>query len=80
MTHDSARYLVLTLCVGLCGPSLLGADDFSSDIVIELLTLDESPVIEGDTVSGTLTGKVTIRNSMMQHAQFYKNFRVMGHA
>ena len=77
MTHDSARYLVLTLCVGLCGPSLLGADDFSSDIVIELLTLDESPVIEGDTVSGTLTGKVTIRNSMMQHAQFYKNFRVI---
>ena len=77
MTHDLARWVVLTLFVGMCGPSLLRADDFSSDIVIELFTLDDSPVIEGDTVSGILTGKVTIRNSVMQHAQFYKNFRVV---
>ena len=77
MTHDLARFVVLALCVGTCSPSLLGADDFSSDIVIELFTLDESPVTEGDTVSGILTGKVTIRNSMMQHAQLYKNFRVI---
>ena len=77
MSHDLAKSVVLVLIVGICGPALLAADDFSSDIVIELFTLDDSPVTEGDTVSGTLTGTVTIRNSTMQHVQFYKNFRVI---
>ena len=34
-------------------------------------------MLEGDTVSGTLRGQVTVQNSMMQHAQFYKNFRIL---
>jgi hypothetical protein len=55
----------------------LQANDFSSDIAIELFTRDDSPVREGDTVSGTLTGKITIRHSLTQHVQLYKNFRVM---
>ncbi|SVC70394.1 uncharacterized protein METZ01_LOCUS323248, partial [marine metagenome] len=49
MSHDLARSVVLALIVGICGPALLAADDFSSDIVIELFTLDDSPVTEGDT-------------------------------
>ena len=72
-----ARCVVLTLFVWICGFSVLKADDFSSDIVIELFALDDSPVTEGDTVSGILTGQVTIRDSLKQHAQFYKNFRVI---
>ena len=72
-----AKFFVLAIFLSIGGPSVLKADDFSSDIVIELFKPDNSPVTEGETVSGTLTGKVTIRNSMMQHAQFYKNFRVI---
>ena len=56
---------------------MLQADDFSSDIAIELFRPDNSPVSEGDTVSGTLRGQITVHNSMTQHAQFYKNFRIL---
>ena len=77
MTHGVARVGVLALFVGICGPSPLAADEFSSDIVIEVFTLDDLPVTEGETVSGILTGKVTIRDSLTQHAQLYKNFRVI---
>ena len=35
------------------------------------------PVVEGQTVTGTVTGQVTVYNSMHEHAQFYKNFRIM---
>ena len=78
MTSTSARCcLVLALFVAADSPSSLSADDFSSDIVIELFRPDTSRVEAGDTVVGPLTGKVTIRNSVTQHAQFYKNFRVI---
>ena len=46
--------------VAICGSSVLQANDFSSDIAIELFTRDDSPVREGDTVSGTLTGKIRL--------------------
>ena len=76
-SHNSARCLVFATFFSICGPSVLNANDFSADIVIELFKSDNSPVTEGETVSGTLTGRVTIRNSLTQHAQFYKNFRVI---
>ena len=75
--------LVLRTCLGLAGllamggPAIATADDYSADIVIELFKDDDSRVAEGESVSGTLEGKVTIRNSVAQHAQFYKNFRVL---
>ena len=77
MTHHLAAGLIVTLVPIMCGPSLLEAQDFDSNVVIELFHPDTSPVADGELVSGTLTGKVTIKNSTTQHAQFYKNFRVI---
>ena len=34
-------------------------------------------VSEGEEVSGTITGRIEIYNAMHQHAQFYRNFKVM---
>lgn len=77
MRHTPPRHLLLVVLLGLHGCAVLQAEDFSSDIAIELFRPDNSPVLEGDTVSGTLRGQVTVQNSMMQHAQFYKNFRIL---
>ncbi len=77
MRHTPPRHLLLVVLLGLHGCVVLQAEDFSSDIAIELFRPDNSPVLEGDTVSGTLRGQVTVQNSMMQHAQFYKNFRIL---
>ncbi len=77
MNHKSATCLVSVVFLSICGPSVLHANDFSADIVIELFKSDDSPVTEGEAVSGILTGRVTIRKSLTQHAQFYKNFRVI---
>ena len=77
MRHTPPRHLLLVVLLGLHGCVVLQAEDFSSDIAIELFRPDNSPVLEGDTVSGTLRGQVTVQNSIMQHAQFYKNFRIL---
>ena len=77
MRNRPSQYLLLAVLLGLGGSAVLQADDFSSDIAIELFRPDNSPVLEGDTVSGTLRGQITVHNSMMQHAQFYKNFRIL---
>lgn len=76
MTHKLAEFCVPVMLL-VCGSSNLTAEDLSSDIVIELFNPDNSPVGEGTTTSGILTGKVTARHFLMQHAQFYKNFRVI---
>ena len=76
MNHKLAECCVPVILI-ICGSSSLQAEDLSSDIVIELFNPDNSPVEEGTTTSGILTGKVTVRHSLMQHAQFYKNFRVI---
>ena len=60
MTHHLAAGLIVTLVPIMCGPSLLEAQDFDSNVVIELFHPDTSPVADGELVSGTLTGKVTI--------------------
>ena len=77
MRNTPSQYLLLAVLLSLRGSAVLQADDFSSDIAIELFRPDNSPVFEGDTVSGTLRGQITVQNSMMQHAQFYKNFRIL---
>lgn len=65
-----AFMLFLVLC-----PGLLKAGDYSDDITIEIFDSNGNPVAQGDTVSGTVTGRVTVVNSMMQHFQLYQNFR-----
>ena len=77
MRNTSSHYLLLAVLPGLHGPAVLQAGGFSSDIAIELFRPNNSPVFEGDTVSGTLRGQITVQNSMTQHAQFYKNFRIL---
>ncbi|WP_237065856.1 Ig-like domain-containing protein [Microbulbifer guangxiensis] len=47
------------------------------DVEIELFDEHGVPIPPGEEITGTVTGKVTVRNYMGQHAQFYKNFRVL---
>jgi len=77
MRHTPPQHLLVVVLLGLHGCAVLQAEDFSSDIAIELFRPDNTPVLEGDTVSGTLRGQITVQNSMTQHAQLYKNFRIL---
>ncbi|SEA11288.1 Ig-like domain-containing protein [Microbulbifer marinus] len=47
------------------------------EVVIEIYDVNGGPVVPGDTVTGEIHGKVTVRNKRGQHAQFYKNFMVL---
>jgi len=77
MNHNFSISAALAVCLTLCGPNPLRADDFSSNIVIELFDSNGVPVGEGARVSLTVSGRITVTNSVAQHAQFYKNFRVL---
>ncbi|WP_295801488.1 Ig-like domain-containing protein [uncultured Microbulbifer sp.] len=49
----------------------------NQDIEIEIFDQNGVPVSPGDEVVGAISGTVTIKNHQGQHAQFYKNFRVL---
>ncbi len=49
----------------------------NTNLKIELFDIDGNSITSGQTVSGALTGKVTVNNKMGQHAQFYQNFRTL---
>ena len=46
MTHQLTTGLIVTLVPIMCGPSLLEAQDFDSNVVIELFHPDTSPVAD----------------------------------
>ena len=51
--------------------------DSSSTYIRIKIFKDGQEVHEGQEISGTVNGTVEIFNAMHQHAQFYKNFRVL---
>lgn len=47
------------------------------DVVIELFDASGKEIQVGDTVSGVISGQLTVTNKAGYHAQFYQNFRVL---